>query len=85
MQCTSCSWDGVTARGRLRWAVFGLGLAVALGLGVIELVAGSLGDDLLPWVICVLLISLAVRLLIRADRCPRCGARAIYVKRAERG
>lgn len=82
LQCTECPWSGTTSHGRLRWAVFAASTLAVVILVALEF-AGltALGEGLWPIVITILVLSIGLRLLIRGDRCPRCGARAIYLKR----
>jgi hypothetical protein len=73
---------GVTALGRLRWAVFGVSLAAVAVLVGLELAGVTkLGGAVWGVAITIMLLSIGVRLLIRGDRCRECGGRAIYVKR----
>ncbi|NVB36861.1 hypothetical protein G6O69_03405 [Pseudenhygromyxa sp. WMMC2535] len=82
MTCGDCGWVGITAHGYLRWAVFGLAVFSVLAAFVLER-AGvlGLGDQLWPLGITIMLVSLGLRLLIRGDRCPECGAQVDYRKR----
>ena len=79
--CTQCDWGGRTSHSTLRvWifraSTFAVALLVTLELGGIT----SLGDRVLSLGLTIMLVSIAARILIRGDRCPRCGARAVYIK-----
>ena len=80
--CTACDWRGMTTLGHVRLWVFKASTAIIALLILVELVGlTDLGGNL--WTIALLLAygSVGVRLLIRGDRCPSCGERAVYVKR----
>lgn len=72
LECPACGWQGVTARGRVRWWVFGLSTTVIVGwlaAGLLEL--ASL-DTALAGSITIALLSIGLRMLVRGDTCPRC-------------
>lgn len=82
LQCSQCGWYGVTARGKLRYLVFGLSVAAIAILAALELFGvTALGDDLIAIGLTIMLLSIGLRLLIRGDRCRECGGPADYVKR----
>lgn len=84
--CRQCGWYGVTARGRLRYAVFGVSVAAIVLLAALELLGVMvLGDQVIAIGITIMLASIGLRLLIRGDRCRECGAPADYVRRAPVG
>lgn len=79
--CTECDWGGHTRHSKVRlWifraSTFAVALLVALELGRIT----TLGDRVLSLGLTIMLVSITARISIRGDRCPRCGARAVYVK-----
>jgi len=83
LRCSRCGWYGVTARGRLRYAVYGVSLAavvILVGLELLGVVA--LGDQVIAIGITIMLVSIGVRLVIRGDRCRECGGPAVYERRA---
>lgn len=80
--CTACEWRGLTPLGRVRLGIWKLSTALVAALVVAEFVGlTALGGDLWTAVLIIAYGSIAIRLVIRGDRCPRCGERAIYVKR----
>lgn len=79
--CTECDWAGRTRHSTVRvWIFRASTLAVAL-LVLLELGGiTALGDRVLSLGLTIMLVSIVARILLRGDRCPRCGARAVYVK-----
>ena len=80
--CPACEWQGTTTLGRVRKGVFRTSTAIIAVLIVLELTGlTELGANLWTTILILAWGSVALRLLIRGDRCPSCGERAIYVKR----
>ena len=77
LQCTQCSWVGVTTHGKIRLAIFMTTTATVAVLVALEL-AGvlALGDQVWAIAVTILVVSIGARLLIRGDRCRECGAPA---------
>ena len=75
-QCTQCDWVGLTSRGALRSVIFAVSIGAAVLLFTLEILASVLGDQLWTVVLTILLVSIGLRMLIRGDKCPKCGAPA---------
>lgn len=76
-QCTQCDWVGLTSRGALRGVIFAVSIGLAVLLFTLDILGGlGIGDQLWALVLTILLVSVGSRMLIRGDKCPKCGAPA---------
>ena len=79
MTCRECGWTGLTARSRVRLAVFALSSAMVVVMLGLELAGLTrLGDAVWAIAITIMLASIGLRLVIRGDRCAACGGPADY-------
>ncbi len=74
LRCPSCTWQGTSSRGRARTLVYASSSVIVAALLLASVIGWLSVDVTVPTAITIALLSIGVRMLIRADRCPQCGA-----------